>query len=477
MQNRIIEEGATRPRTAFMTAVDMVGEVRAGHASPVEIAEMVLADIDLVDGALNSFAAIDPDKVLDNARAVTERLGRGGEAPPLAGLPVSIKDLIAMRGYPTTFGSRLMKDNVIDVDAPSVERIAAAGGVLLGKSTTSEFGCKAVGDSPLTGITRNPWNTDLTPGGSSCGAAALVASGITPIAIGTDGGGSIRIPASLTGLVGIKGNFGRVPLFPPPATPTLGHVGPLARTVADAAMMMSVISGYDRRDPFSVAGPVPDYHGAMLRSPKGMKVAYSRTFGYARPRPEVTALTDAAVAALEGAGCEVILLEDVFEDPIDLWMAEFYAGVGTRLKSGLESRREEIDPDVADVLDIAVAQEMSAYYQTVFARYAFREKVRQIFEGFDALAAPVLPVPAFPVGRNMPDGFEDRNIVSWVSYTYPFNLTGQPAMSVPAGFTDDGLPVGLQLVAKLNDELPLFTLAATLESVRPWADRKPPGFA
>jgi len=210
----------TRSATAFKTAEALVAEVRDGHAAPSDIARSVLDDTQAVDGSLNCFASLKPDDVMAQAAMLDQRFAKGEDIGPLAGLPVSVKDLLVAKGHPTTSGSRTMRDNVVDLDAPVVERLRRAGAVMLGKTTTSEFGCKAVGDSPLTGITRNPWDTAKTPGGSSCGGAALVASGITPVAIGTDGGGSLRIPASLNGLVGFKGHFGRVPAYPAAAVLT-----------------------------------------------------------------------------------------------------------------------------------------------------------------------------------------------------------------------------------------------------------------
>ncbi|MBT3307025.1 MAG: amidase, partial [Alphaproteobacteria bacterium] len=334
-------------------------------------------------------------------------------------------------------------------------------------------GCKAVGDSPLTGITRNPWNTTKTPGGSSCGAAALVASGITPVAIGTDGGGSLRIPASLTGLVGFKGHFGRVPAYPAAAVPTLIHIGPLARRVRDAALMMSVASGFDERDPFSIAALKPDYLAACERRPKGLRVAYSPTLGYARPDPQVTEKAEAALSRLEAAGCEIDVVEHVFDDPVEIWKAEFYGGVGTRLKTAMETRRDDLDPAVAKALEGVYSQPMTDYYEQVFERFQFRDKVRAFFETYDILATPALPVAAFDVDQNVPPGHEDRDAVSWAYYSYPFNLTGQPAVSINAGFNDDGLPVGLQLVGRPFAEETLFSLAAAFEEYDPEPDRRP----
>ena len=459
--------------TAFKTAEDLVAEVRDGHAAPSDIARSVLDGIQALDGSLNCFASLNPDDVMAQAALLDQRFAKGEDLGPLAGLPVSVKDLIVAKGHPTAFGSQTMRDNVVDLDAPVVERLRAAGAVILGKTTTSEFGCKAVGDSPLTGITRNPWNTSKTPGGSSCGAAALVAAGITPVAIGTDGGGSIRIPASLTGLVGFKGHFGRVPAHPAAATPTLIHIGPLSRRVRDAALMMSVISGFDERDSFSIAGPKPDYLAACERRQKGLRVAYSPTLGYARPEPQVTEIVEAGLGRLEAAGCDIDVVEHVFDDPVEIWKTEFYSGVGTRLKTAMETRRDDLDSAVTKALEGIYSLSVTDYYERVFERFQFRDRVRAFFEEYDILATPALPVTAFDVGRNVPPGHEDRDAVSWVYYSYPFNLTGQPAVSVNAGFDADGLPVGLQLVARSFAEETLFSLAAAFEEHDPELDRRP----
>ncbi len=366
-------------------------------------------------------------------------------------------------------GSRTMADNIASVDAPAVERAKAAGGILIGKTTTSEFGCKPVGDNPLTGVTRHPWNLAKTPGGSSAGAAASVAAGITPFALGTDGGGSVRIPCCFTGLAGIKAHFGRVPVWPASATPTLAHVGPIARNIGDAALLLTAIGGYDPRDPFSVAAAMPDLIGAASGADvTDLRVAYSPTLGYARPDPAVEAIVAQAVRAFESLGCKVDLVEKVFDkDPADLWTAEFYAGVGTRLRSFVEKQRDLLDPAVAEVLDAALAQDMRSYYEKVFERYALREKVRTFFETYDLLLSPVVPVASLDAGKNIPDQLPDRNLVSWVFYTYPFNLTGQPAATVCAGIAADGMPVGLQIVGRALGEYDVVRAAAAFERTKP----------
>ena len=458
---------------AYATIGSLSQSLEAKRLSPTELLEDVLARIEAAEPVLNAFAHLDIEGSEASARAAEARQMRGERLSPLDGIPTSIKDLIAQKDLPQRFGSRATPDTPVVADAPSVERLRAAGAVLLGKSTTSEFGCKAVGDSPLTGITRNPWNLDKTPGGSSAGAAAMVAAGIVPYAVGTDGGGSLRIPAALTGLVGVKGQFGRIPVYPTSATPTLAHVGPLARTAEDAAVAFSAMAGYDARDPFSVAGPVPDVLAAA-RDDRHLRIAWSPTFGFARLDEEVLFLTSQAVRRLEALGHTVEEVAAPFDDPLEIWNAEFYAGVGTKLRQTIDETPEWLDPAVLEVLKTAVSQEMETYYATVFARYAFRDRMHTLFGTYDALISPTLPVAGLEVGRDVPAGLSDRSIVSWVFYTYPFNLTGQPAASIPVGFTDAGLPVGLQIAARNHDEAALFALAGQYERVHGSPEQRPP---
>ena len=452
----------------FMSAVELRHLVAARQVSPVELTERALSRAEATQSKLNAFFVLMPDTARAAARQAEAAVMQGSALGLLHGLPVSVKDLIAVAGQPFASGSRAMADNVAAVDAPSVERLRQQGAIIIGKTTTSEFGCKPVGDSPLTGITRHPWDLTKTPGGSSAGAAASVAAGITPFALGTDGGGSLRIPAALTGLVGLKAQFGRVPVWPTSATPTLAHVGSLARSVADAALLTTAVAGYDPRDPFSVAGPVPDLLGAAQASVAGLRVAWSTTLGYAQPDPEVAEIARAAAMALADQGAIVDEVEAVFDsDPGDLWTAEFYAGVGTRLRRVLETQRDLLDPAVADVLDAALAQEMQAYYESVFRRYALRDAMVRFFARYDVLLSPTLPVTSLEAGCNLPERLLDRSLVTWVFYTYPFNLTGQPAASVCAGLAGDGMPVGLQIVGRSLGEVDVVRVAAAIERTKP----------
>jgi aspartyl-tRNA(Asn)/glutamyl-tRNA(Gln) amidotransferase subunit A len=450
--------------TDWMSAIELRRLIDRRQISPVELTRRALDKAAATQETINAFFVLMPEAAMAAARDAEAAIMRDEPLRRLHGLPFSAKDLMAVAGVPFAFGSRTMKDNVPTADSPAVERAKREGGILIGKTTTSEFGCKAVGDSPLTGITRNPWNLRKTPGGSSAGAAASVAAGITPLALATDGGGSIRIPCCLTGLSGIKAQFGRVPVSPTPATPTLSHVGPVARNIEDAALLFMAVAGHDARDPFTVSGPVPDLLAACEADVSGLRIAYSPTLGYARPDPEVTHIVEGAVKQLEDLGCTVDLVDQVFEtDPVEIWSAEFYAGIGTRLRPFVEQQPDLLDPAVVEVLQLALARTLRDYYEKVFARYALRDRMRVFFERYDLLLSPVLPITSLDIGKNLPDHLNDRNLVSWVYYTYPFNLTGQPAASVCAGIASDGMPVGLQIVGRSHGEYDVVRAASAYE--------------
>jgi aspartyl-tRNA(Asn)/glutamyl-tRNA(Gln) amidotransferase subunit A len=460
--------------SCFLSAREIARRIASDDLSPAAALASSMARLKATEEQLHAFVTVLDDAARRDAAALTRRQAAGEAPGPLHGVPISVKDLIAVGGAPLTFGSRTMANNVADADAAAVERLRRAGAIIIGKTTTSEFGCKAVGDSPLTGATRNPWDLGKTAGGSSAGAAASVAAGVTAIAVGTDGGGSIRIPAALCGLFGVKAQLGRVPVFPVAATPTLSHVCPIGRDVRDVALLLSVLSGFDARDPHSVREQVPDYIAACERDPRSLRIAWSPTFGYATPEPEVRALALSAVNTFAAMGCVVDEIESPFgEDPAEIWSAEFYAGIGTRLAPALASQRDLLDPEVATIMERALALPGPAYLQAVQRRYEFRERVRQCFERHDLLLSPTLPVAGVDVGINVPPGLLGRNLVSWVSYTYPFNLTGQPAASIPAGFTRAGLPVGLQMVARPYHEVDLFAAASAFEAARPWQQSRP----
>jgi aspartyl-tRNA(Asn)/glutamyl-tRNA(Gln) amidotransferase subunit A len=458
----------------FRTARDLARAIVSRDLSPVEAVESSLARLEATEPRLHSFVTVLADQALDDAKRAEAQLRERKTTGPLFGVPISVKDLIAVGGAPLTFGSRSMANNVAPADAVAVERLRRAGAIIIGTTTTSEFGCKAVGDSQLTGSTRNPWDLSKTAGGSSAGAAASVAAGVTAVALGTDGGGSIRIPAAMTGLFGVKAQFGRVPVFPVAANPTLAHTCPIGRDVRDVALLLAVLSDYDARDPHSAPIAAPDYLAACGRDPRTLKIAWSPSFGYAAPDAEVCAIAEAAAQTFSELGCVVEEVDvPIGPDPAMMWTAEFYAGVAARLAPTLRERRELLDPEVAMTIEHALMMDAETYGRAVQMRYAFRERTRKFFDDYDLLLSPTLPVAGVDVGVSIPPRFADRNLVTWVSYTYPFNLTGQPAASIPAGFTRGQLPVGLQIVARAYREDDLFAAAAAFETARPWAQHRP----
>ena len=429
---------------------------RARRLSPVEVIDNALARMDETEPALNAFVARCDAQARAEARAAEARHRAGVPLGPLDGVPVSVKDLIEVAGMPCSYGSRSMLGHVPRADAPSVARLRAAGAIVVGKTATSEFGYKGYTESPVHGVTRNPRDLARTPGGSSGGAAASVAAGVTPIALGTDGGGSIRSPAALTGLVGIKAQFGRVPVWPASATPTLAHVGPLARTVADARAVLEVIAGPDRRDHSSL---LP----AMLPATPvtGLRVAFSPTLGYGRVLPEVAGPVAAAVDVLRGLWPGMAEIEAPFPDPAEILAVEFIGGCSARLADTLASAPETIDPPLRAAIAALSARSAADYARVVAERMEHRARLAHLFEGIDLLLTPTTPTPAWPLGSGVPPGFEDATV--WSYFTYPFNLTGQPAASLPCGLTVSGLPVGLQIVAPPQCEAMLCAALAAAE--------------
>jgi len=458
---------------AFMSATDLAEAIRSKRVSPVEAVEAALDRIERANPGLNAYCVVTAEAARDQARAAETALMRGDRLGPLHGVPYSVKDLVITRGIRTAFGSRIYERNIPDEDAPVVERLRAAGAILMGKTTTPEFGWKGTTDSPLTGISRNPWDPTKTPGGSSGGAAAAVAAGLAPLAVGTDGGGSIRIPGSFCGVFGLKPTCGVVPVYPTPNTGTLSHVGPMTRTVRDAALMLAVMAGPDDRDPLSFPAAATDFTRGLEGGIRGLRVAWSPTFGYAQVTPEVLRVAEAAVRRFHDLGCRVELAERLFADPDPIWAPLFYSGVAARLQDALPEWRDRMDPGLLEVVEEGGRISAVQYKQAEFARATFTQDLRKLFLRYDLLLSPTLAALPFAAGTERPTDAPGGSRLSWVAFTYPFNLTGQPAATVPCGFTADGLPVGLQIVgARLQDSLVLRASAA-FEAAAPWAARRP----
>lgn len=461
----------------WRSALELAVLIRTKQVSPVEVTERVLERIELLNPRLNAFCHVAREAAQSAAREAEIAVTKGEPLGLLHGVPFSAKDVLETRGIATTYGSRLFADGVPEHDAVAVARLRADRAVILGKTTTSEFGHKAITESPLFGVTRNPWNLDCTPGGSSGGAAAAVASGLGAIALGTDGGGSVRIPAAFCGVFGFKPSFGRVPTHPA----SLGwshvdHVGPITRTVRDAAAVLDVIAGGDDRDRLSLATSPGSYLEACDDDIKGLHVAWSADLGYATVTQEVRALCENAAAEFEGLGCHVEVVSPGWENPEShfgtLIAAQFYAAWSDRLPAA------ETLMDATLVKFIRRGGGISAreYLLACAAAEAYWQEVRTFLERFDLLLTPTVAVAAFGAGQPPPREIEGEavSVLGWMPFTYPFNLTGQPAASVPVGFTEAGLPVGLQIVGRRHADRTVLAAARAFETACPWNDRCPP---
>jgi len=460
----------------WRSALDLASLIRTKQVSPVEVADRVLARIEAVNPKLNAFCCVAAEAARTAAREAEIAVMKGEPLGLLHGVPFSAKDVLDTRGIPTTHGSRLFADGIPDRDAVAVGRLRAGGAVILGKTATSEFGHKAVTESPLFGITRNPWNLDCTPGGSSGGAAAAVACGLGPIALGTDGGGSVRIPAAFCGVFGFKPSYGRVPVYPAsPAWSHVSHVGPIARTVHDAAAMLDVMAGSDDRDRHSLPGTTGPYREACDDEVKGLHVAWSADLGYAAVAPEVRALCENAAAEFESLGCHVEVVSPGWESPEEwfgtLIAAQFYAAWSDRLPAD----ESLMDRSLVKFIRKGGAVSTRDYLVASAAAEAYWEEVRGFLERFDLLLTPTVAVPPFAAGEPPPREIagEAVSVLGWMPFTYPFNLTGQPAASVPVGLGEAGLPVGLQIVGRRHADRTVLAAARAFEAACPWVERRP----
>jgi aspartyl-tRNA(Asn)/glutamyl-tRNA(Gln) amidotransferase subunit A len=451
-----------------LSAAELVDLYRKKELSPVDVAAATQKRIEKLNPVLNAFNLISTE-IASSAKASEARWMRGEPKGLLDGVPVSVKDILLTRGWPTLRGSKTVDPKgPWNDDAPVVARLREHGAVLLGKTTTPEFGWKGVTDSPLTGITRNPWNPAKTPGGSSGGAAAAVASGMGPLALGTDGGGSIRIPCSFTGLFGIKPSFGRVPAWPLSPFGTVAHVGPMTRTVADAALMLNVLSLPDARDWHALPYESNDYRTALEQGVRGLRIAFSADLGYAKIDPEVGALARAALKAFEELGAKVEEKNPGFENPDKIFRAHWFSGAAFLVNNMETNKRKMIDPGLIEVADQGSKITAFELLDAAMKRGALGAHMNLFHRDYDLLVTPTLSVPAFDVGQEYPGAAKGKRWTEWTPFTYPFNLTQQPAASVPCGLTKEGLPVGLHIVGPKYADALVLRAARAFESARPW---------
>ncbi|GAA1184509.1 amidase [Nesterenkonia xinjiangensis] len=459
---------------AEMTATELLAGYRAGDFSPVDATEAVLEQIARHDDVLNAFVLVDPESARTSAEASARRWQAGETLGPGDGLPTSIKDMFLTKGWPTYKGSTLIgEDGPWDVDAPCVARLKETGAVLVGKTTTPEFAWKGTTDSIRCGATGNPWDPSTTAGGSSGGASAAVGAGMAPWAVGTDAGGSVRIPASFTGTVALKATYGQVPMFPASPFGTLAHAGPMTRSVTDAAMLMDVITGFDSRDWAALPTPTSSYLEGLEDGVAGLRIAYSRNLGFVENDPEVERLVTDAVSLLERAGAVVEEIDPGFEDPVEAFHVLWFSGAAKVLEAFGPDAVDQVDPGLrAGIRRYAEASALD-YLGATAVRMDLGVRMGAFHENYDLLVTPTMPITAFDHSRQAPEGWPSDLWTSWTPYTYPFNMTQQPAASVPCGVASDGLPVGLQIVgARTQDRLVLraaraFEKASGEQFIRP----------
>lgn len=463
----------------FAPALELATLIRERALSPVELTHAVLDQIQRLNPKLGAYVLVHAERALDEARRAERAVMTGAPLGALHGVPVSIKDNLWTAGERTTSGSRLLADFIAPEDTPSVAGLRAAGAIFVGRTNLPEFAWRGSTDNPLFGESRNPWDLTRTPGGSTGGGAAAVAAGLAPLALGSDGAGSIRIPASFSGLVGLKPTFGRVPMYPAPGGHELvAHVCPLARTVRDVALMMNATARHDARDPFALPDDAVDYVAscdAPLALTGPLRVAWSPDLGFAPVEAETRDIVADAARLFTHLGAKVDDATPDIGDPG--WILRtLYGGAQAGAHAARpKEQKARMGPELVAYAEASASLTVVDHVKAVAARQAMVDTLRRFFERYDLLITPTLCLPAFPLGVVGPREVAGREVthLGW-TLCYPFNYSGQPAISVPAGWTKSGLPVGMQIVGRRLDDALVLRAAAAFEAARPWAARRPP---
>ncbi len=460
----------------FTPATELARRIRDKSVSPVEITLAVLERVERLNPKLNAICTLTAESALDAARAAEYAVMRGEHLGPLHGIPVTIKDLAMTRGVRTMAGSHVFSERLPEIDHLHVERLRAAGAISIGKTTVSEFGWSGVSRSPLTGITHNPWKQGMNAGASSAGAAVCAAAGFGPIHQGSDGAGSIRMPAGFCGVYGIKPSHGRVPYYPTPANGLISHVGPITRTVADAALMLQAMAGPDDRDMTSLESPPEDFTGKLDSGIAGLRVGFSPDLGYLKVDAEVAGPVKAAARVFEELGCKVEEVDPGWGDPTAMEHCLFAVTITAMWGDYVERWGDRMDPGLVAIIEHGRTYSAVDYCKASAQRLAYYDKVRAFFERYDLLLTPTLSVAAFPAERLIPEHWAQHpwDWLRWAGFSFPFNLTWLPAATCPCGFTPAGLPVGLQIVAGRHHDLRVLRASRAFEQARPWALHRPP---
>jgi aspartyl-tRNA(Asn)/glutamyl-tRNA(Gln) amidotransferase subunit A len=467
---------------AFLSAAELAAMIRERRLSPVELMQATLARIDALQPVLNAFITLVPESAMAAARKAEAAVMRGEELPPLHGLPLAVKDLVPTAGIRTTWGSMIFRDHVPDQDAVAVARLKRAGAIVVGKTTTPEFGQQPLTEAPLFGRTRNAWHAGRTSGGSSGGTAVAVAAGMTPLAVATDGGGSTRIPAACNGLVGFKQGLGVVPQeYAQDGFGNISYVTPTTRTVMDTALMLDAMAGPEPADPLSVGRPQPGYAAGIAGagSLKGLRIGWRARLGNEHLAASVLDACGRAVATLASLGAQTFEHDAPFENPEAVWFVNNGAYRMAQFGHHLARHRDIMCPTFVRQMDRIQATSAAELYAAIFARTRLYRQVQSWFEDCDIVAMPTLSRPALPIDQDFfgpieIDGTAVPNLrAAWYPYTMPFNLSGNPAVSLPCGFDADGLPLAIQLVGRCGEDLRLLRVAAAFEAAMPWSGRRP----
>ncbi|APO70385.1 amidase protein (plasmid) [Rhizobium gallicum] len=436
-----------------------------GLLSPVEVVIATLERAEQIQDQVNAFTFLDPEGALSAARAAEARWRAGAPRSPIDGVPTTLKDIVHVVNWSVRYGSRVSEASPFGDDAPAVAGLRDAGAVFIGQTTTPEFGWKAVTDSALCGITRNPWNPNVTPGGSSGGAAVAAACGAGVLHLGTDGGGSIRIPASFTGTVGHKPSFGRVGACPPNVFGTVAHIGPMTRTVGDAITMLTAMAGRDRRDWTQPPMAFPDLTTSAI-SWTGKRIGYWKTPIVGAVCPEVARAVEAVLDDLETAGAEIheVALPGR-ADLLEVFYRHWYVGAANRLSTIPLAARAALDPGFLNAAEVGERYSAVDRMWAEVRRAQYGAAMDGLLIDFDFLMSPTVPTVPFTAGRDVPDGSGLENWIEWSSFSFPINLSQQPACSVPCGFTPDGLPIGLQIISARGDDAGVLSAALAYEQL------------
>ena len=464
---------------AFASAIELRKLIDAKEVSIAELVELFYERIEQLNPQLNAYLALCPDQAMDNARTAQEAVQRGDTLGPLHGIPISIKDLEMTKGIPTTVGSAVFKDRTPEIDSVVVERVRQAGAIILGKTNTPEFGLSGTTENKVSDPCRNPWNTDRTSGGSSGGAAAALVAGLCSLATGSDGGGSIRIPASFSGVFGIKPSQGRVPRFGGygrPAANQFSQSGPMSRTVGDAALLLQVLAGNDPRDPTSLRATPPDFSAGLEQGVTGMRIAWSPDLGYAGVDPEVVKIAGEAAQVFQELGATVEEPQLVLEDPFPAFWDAFATAAYTSYGHLLSDHLEDFSDYGRRSLEYGASVTGADLSRAMLRVDVLRRQMETFFDDFDLLLTPTMAVPAFPIEQrpSVIGGKEVDPFWGYLPFTFPINMTGQTASSVPCGFSADGLPIGLHIIGPHGSEARVLQASAAFERARPWTDKRPP---